>query len=593
MASLSSAGKQQRRRLEESRVNIFLHTENRLIFGESAPRVLPVTIVTGYLGSGKTTLLTHILSNRSNLRVAALINDFASLNIDEDLINAKGTSERVVELSNGCVCCHLIEDMETVVWDMLKVGSDVDLDNINYLVVETSGVSDPARIIQSLEAKFGRMYRARLDSVVTVIDADLMAPESTMERTLPSRGSNSGDIGPRDSGSECLDGDVTVESSNNLNSNTHADLRGGEGALRLEGAALSQIECADIVLLNKTDLAREDRLVACERIIAMHNPAACVYRTAYSKVPLEAILDVSSAPTFGVLGQPQPVSHEGTDAPFYVSATGGALRRRGSAENASIHIGRKDRAHGVESHLFVDKFRTLSVLVDQAPLELWKLQRFLHMELPAGLVRMKGVLWVKGAGTELDSKRFVVHMSGRFRLGFEIDGRWEGPPSSKMAFIGRDLDATALEAAFQSLRADPNPLPAVASPSTNLLHSHIRSLMETNLFEICQEGDEEMISVLRFRLTGAELYGYSVAKMRSDLRMDVNSMNRKLADWVNLSTDRPKAFMCYDRSSDGSIVLCHAVDSGEIAGNFGVLLREGRRILESAFRNIAICPCGQ
>ena len=140
-----------------------------------------MTLVTGYLGAGKTTLLTHILSNRSNLRVAALINDFAALNIDEDLVRAKGTSERVVELSNGCVCCHLIGDLETAVWDMLKEGSDVDLDQINYLLVETSGVSDPARIIRSLEAKFGKMYRARLDSVVTVIDADLISSWTATE----------------------------------------------------------------------------------------------------------------------------------------------------------------------------------------------------------------------------------------------------------------------------------------------------------------------------------------------------------------------------------------------------------------------------
>ena len=118
-----------------------------------------------------------------------------------------------------------------------------------------------------------------------------------------------------------------------------------------------------------------------------------------------------------------------------------------------------------------------------------------------------------------------------------------------------------------------------------------------------EPGDEKDDAVvLRFRLTGAKLYGYNVPQMRSELRMDVDAMNRRLADAVNTSTDRPKAFVCYDTSgADGNVVLCHAPTrgtgeggaEGQVAGNAGVLVREAEKILQTAFRNVASCACGQ
>ena len=105
--------------LEAQRVNLFLHAENVRIFKTTEDRQLPVTIVTGFLGSGKTTLLNHILSNKSNLRVAAAINDFAELNIDANLVRqqqgdvSRGSS--IIQLSNGCVCCHLLDDLKEAV----------------------------------------------------------------------------------------------------------------------------------------------------------------------------------------------------------------------------------------------------------------------------------------------------------------------------------------------------------------------------------------------------------------------------------------------------------------------------------------------
>ena len=147
---------------EASRINIFHHAENVRIFNDgNAPKRIPVTVLTGCLGAGKTTLLNHILSHKSsNLRIAAAINDFAELNIDEQLISKTTTesssnSTKVVELTNGCVCCHLLDDLAQVVVKLFQSRGDVKTNTINYLLVETSGVTNLQSVVWTLNANLG------------------------------------------------------------------------------------------------------------------------------------------------------------------------------------------------------------------------------------------------------------------------------------------------------------------------------------------------------------------------------------------------------------------------------------------------------
>ena len=587
--------------LETSRINIFLHAENTRIFSTGPKRILPVTLITGFLGAGKTTLMKYILNNKSNLRVAAAINDFASLNIDEDLIRSKNTSNKIVELSNGCVCCQLLGDLETSVWDLLKEGSDVDLDNINYLLIETSGVSDPLRIIKSLDAKFGKMYRARLDSVVTVIDADALR----------------------------IDMGLATHNHHNHNQHNHDDKEEekkellGYG-LEVGSAARSQIVNADVLLLNKTDLVEDATLENIEQYVQSLNPEATLYQTKRCVIPLDRILDVSLAPSLIDGGQPQPISHESTAVPFYVSATGGTLRKSEKSEktrhkdaehtnNATEKHQHHHHSSEHKNHLEQDRFTNVAITIESQPLDLYKLSHFVRHCLPVGLVRMKGILWLNTH----DYERVVIHLSGRNRIGFELDGVFTGPPKSTIAFIGKDLNEKELVAAFHTLVVNDTKetqktkeivetddidailLEKQGKETKGEGETVFNYLKQSELFEM-DDSCSSSSSYVWFRMTGFGLYGYTVQELKQDVRLDLNQMNIDVCNAVNFSTSTPRGFITYRKrkSQNGNedVWLCvtdvNIEGNGTVCGNDAVLESIGRKILKVYFKNVTSCKCG-
>ena len=382
----------------------------------------PVTVLCGFLGAGKTTLLRHLLGQAEGRRWAAVVNDVAAINVDGQVVQGAGAratgsgeAPRVVQLSNGCVCCSVKDELAETVAELCANG------RYAHVIVETTGVADPRGVADLFVRKnrFGRSLSdfARLSALVTVIDARGFLAErarSGAEGETERRREGETERAEKRTRGENEERERVGGAVAERKTKEHEDRERVGGVKPVFELMVDQAECADVLVLNKCDLVSEEELVQLEAILRGLNPRAEILRTEQGQIASETLLDrvrfdekatLGAARWIRVLQGGAAEKRDGGVASPTAVAAGAVL----GAGVWKPNMARHEDEYGIRSFVFEarralvrDKFLT-----------------WLAEELPAGLLRAKGFYWFAEQAADIG---FLSVAGGAVRT--EFVGTW-------------------------------------------------------------------------------------------------------------------------------------------------------------------------
>lgn len=365
---------------------------------------LPVTVLSGFLGAGKTSLLNHILHNKDGLKVAVIVNDMSEVNVDVRLVENENTlsrtDEKLVEMSNGCICCTLREDL------MIEVEKLAQEGRFDYLLIESTGISEPVPVAQTFsyiddEKGIDLSKFSYIDTMVTVVDCFSFFNDFGTDELLQDR---------------------------NL-TNMEGDSR------TIVNLLTDQIEFADVIILNKTDLVDEKTIGLLSATIQRLNPGAIIIRSTFGKVHPNEVLNTKRFD-------------------FEVAQTSAGWKRELASETHTPET----EEYGISSFVFRN----------QKPFHPERFWKYLTEDYPKGVIRAKGLFWLasrpndalnysQAGGSKRMDKAGVWWCSMPFseRVTYEsfvhnrkqIEGRWSrqwGDRVNEIVFIGQEIDKKAI-----------------------------------------------------------------------------------------------------------------------------------------------------